>query len=153
MLHIVYRASVGTNKAYYGYCIGDSQQDVEKTFWTGANRGDTKRADVRLAQAGDVTIEIVDLCDDEETAWEQRNNLRLQNADSISAPTMWPFNNRQCANKEKYLQRAKQMKQATARAAYQLGMWSYDDIKKLPHEAAADLDQLTPVQFNQKYFC
>lgn len=153
-----------TTLAYYGY---SQNENVREGFLAGGTRSENERADVRLVQAnnGDVdsiTIEVIDVFEDEMDAFIVRNEQRALHSDSISGPTYFPGGIAERAAKEKPdsvegWKRRMEMKGAkTARQAYALGMWTKEQIILLGNVFSRDeivkaLDKLSPVEFDLKY--
>lgn len=161
----VYKISSNTtNTVYYGYYEGE---DVLQSFLKGAQRTSqthVKRGAVDWLQENsnnvdNIQAEIVDVCGDEYDAWCYRNDYRARDCSSITGPSNWPANIAQRANKEQP-ERIKNWKHnkainecKTARQAYQMGAWAFEQIKQLsPKDAVVkDLDRLTPESFCIKY--
>ncbi len=168
---IVYKAAgKKSGTAYYGYVRGSKEQDAREAFFAGANRNDEGRGTTRLlAQNNDdpdlITFELLDQVDDELEAWMLRNDYRSANADAITGPTMYPPD---------------AIKRAKALAPERVMSWKRKIVPKLEKTARSyvngnpgfpladlkaiattpalkvqvtkDLDQLSPMEFEQKYF-
>lgn len=162
---VVYRAFGSTpNVSYYGYCTGE---EPLAAFSVGAKRSEMDRGDVRLVQANGgrldaIEVEVLDAFIDEVSAWISRNDYRSKEIDSITGPTMFPGNIAERAAKQApgkvaaWRLHEKQRNCATARQAYNLGMWTPKDIMNLSvihtkHNIVRDLDSMTPQEFELKY--
>ena len=113
----------------------------------------------------DVTISIIDTCNDEVEAWASRNDQRSINIDSISQPSLWPLgasrryddDNDDGVRSKKWKIKTSQLSAQTARQAYSMGLWHIAQIKELctkhgKQSVVSDLDVLTPIAFINKYF-
>lgn len=165
-MYIVYKITgTSTNLAYYGYCEGETIDDVRKTFLQGATRSD-ERKDVEWLEANnndtDVKISIIDVCNDEVDAWASRNDQRSINIDSISQPSQWPLGASRRykddgVRSQKWKSKTSQLSAKTARQAYSMGLWNIAQIKELcvkhgKQVVVSDLDTLSPISFINKYF-
>lgn len=162
MSHTVFRVSGGnTNLTYYGYATSGK---VRETFLAGCNRSDSaKRGDSRLLVANGDDVEslvftLLDTFDEEYDAWVLRNTCRADDNYSITGPTVLPLDcNRRALNElpakvAMWKIRAQQKDAPTAMAAYQLGAYTFDQIKQLSATWGKDaiksqLFALTPAEF------
>lgn len=157
----VYKVSGNnTDAVYYGYCQGD---DAKSAFLVGAQRKEQDRGDVKWLNEnnGDdnIVVTVMDSYVDEFEAWCNRNELRSTSVDSFTGPTLWPIHMHRKAEQDSpqrldIWKKNQQINQAkTAREAYQLGAWSYQQLKQLPNpkQVVKDLDLLSVKQFCEKY--
>lgn len=169
---IVYKISSDlTSHTYYGYARARDEIHAKQLFLKGASRAfdpNIRRGDVEWLQkhnhnkTDNIVLEVHDVCIDEQEAWMARNDLRSSDVCSVTGPSQWPIINYDHA-KEYQPERVEAWKHnkqinesATARQAYQLQAWMFDQIKKLclsfdKQMVIYDLDTLTPMQFSIKY--
>lgn len=166
MSHTVFRVTgKHTKLAYYGYATTGK---VQETFLAGCNRNDNaKRGDARLLESnGDDVDSLVftelDTFDEEYDAWVLRNTHRADDPMSITGPSILPI---ECLRKATIEQpktvadwklRLKQKEAATAVEAYQLGAYTFDQIRavanKFGTQAVKDqMKALTPIEFANLY--
>lgn len=165
-MYIVYKITgTFTNLAYYGYCEGETADDVKHHFLKGATRSD-ERKDVEWLENNnndtDIKVSIIDVCNDEVDAWASRNDQRSNNIDSFTQPTIWPLNASQHFKDEgerskKWKLKTSQLSAKTARQAYSMGLWNIAQIKELclkhgKQVVVSDLDTMSPITFINKYF-
>jgi hypothetical protein len=161
-----------TDKVYYGYTIG---RDVRKAFLAGAERSnEPDRGDVRMMMAAGDDIEglrfkLLDVFDDELTAFMARNDARAGDGQSITGPTNFPtavFQRAKALDPER-VRKWKitgDINSATAREAMgdefkSVAAYTFADLKQLTtqhpeikKQLTADLDKLSYPQFKTKYF-
>jgi hypothetical protein len=164
MSHTLFKVSgPNTKLVYYGYAKTGNEQ---ATFMGGCLRTDNeKRGDARLLEANDndaASLEFTMLCEYEEEfeAWTARNDNRAADACSITGPTMFPIESARRAAKEfpevlsAWKLRMKQKEAKTALEAYQLGAYTFPQIKELNAKHAGVMKQmevLTPLEFANLY--
>lgn len=154
-----------TTSVYIGYCQRDDATPVEH-FLRGAQRPEMDRKDVEfLSQCDDSSQLSWRSISEAENEWEAlvaRNIARVSNPRSFTGPSMWPLGAYERAQKElgEDVQRPfsawKALEQRTARAAYEMGLWSFEEIKKCVAQSTRsavndDLAQLSPREFAAKY--
>lgn len=170
-VYVVYSIQ-GTHSplAYYGYLMGNDDitpQTIKQAVLKCANRPYPERGDVRIFNANQrdesvMTVEILDVFNDEVEAWMSRNEYRSLTHNAITGPTMFPGNiaERAAANYPdtiaKWKLRLQQRGAKTAREAWKLGMWASEIIKALPtkynrDQVIHDLDKMSPIDFSIKY--
>lgn len=169
-MYTVYKA-YGRNdpQVYYGYAQG-TEEDVARTWMAGVNRTDPDRAEKKLValNGGDpdeIKFEVVDVFADELDAWVMRNDLRLQDSQSITGPTMFPpevLNRAKKERPEKVEGWKKAMGMKDARTAFEagkMGRWPSDilqmiaaNLPKSEHrQLRNDFDRMAPDAFAAKY--
>lgn len=169
-IYIVYKVSAPTtDSVYYSY---SKSEDLKKAFLAGAQRQDNPdRGDVRMLNAaGDddkLKFDMVDVFNDEIEAFVTRNDLRAQDAMSITGPSNFPATifERIVAMRPDAPVRWKaavELNSATVREAMLIpdSGYTFDDVKKLrggmnKAQAATlvkDVDAMLHPQFKQKYF-
>lgn len=156
---------------YYGY--KRDGEDIKKVIGQTLKTNHSKaaitlenRADYRLVEIhgglDNIMIEEIDIFDTEEEAWCARNDLRVDDVDSITGPTPFPINLANRVEKKqpglmaKWKKAHTLTKAKTAREAFRLGKWSNDQIKGLRanhsrKEIVKDLDGSSPNEFALKY--
>lgn len=151
-----------TDFVYYGYFVGEDDL-IKPQFLKSAHRPDRDGGAKSwlFENNGDenITVDILNGFDDEYEAWAYRNDLRSQDVDAITGPTLWPLNcHRKAENDnpeklENWKINSRITNSKTAREAYRLGAFTKDQLKALKRdkEIAVDLDKLTPKQFCDKY--
>ena len=169
-MYTVYKAYGPTDpQVYYGYAQG-TEEDVARTWMAGVNRTDPDRAEKRLVAINggdpdDIKFEVVDVFADELDAWVMRNDLRIQDSQSLTGPTMFPPEVLKRAQKERPekvegWKKARGMKDArTAYEATKMGRWPADILKTLASKMnkkdhaglRKDFDNLAPDAFATKY--
>lgn len=161
MSYSVYKVTGhNTSKTYYGFVHGDGTA-AQATFLVGANRKTGERGDKDMLKAnnddqGSLTFAIVDTVDTEDAAFSLRNQYRSTDPFTITGPTNWPANvsKRVAAADPEAAKRwslnVKQRKAKTARDAYALGAWTFEQIK-MANMSRGDLDTLDPIEFAAKY--
>lgn len=168
----VYKATgVKSEEAYYGYAtvVKDDSEILARFVETAKNNSslESPKGSAKLFQLNDedaelIRIEIVDVTDDEITAFTLRNDLRSQYSDSITAPTFMPWGIAQRAEKldpersKKWRHAAKCKDAKTAREAWRLGKWADAAVKALcskfdKKSVVQDLDAMNPAAFELKY--
>lgn len=150
---------------YIGYCPGNNPLEYFLTVCKNQRR-DAERFDRRFLQEHGTSFELVaDVlmeCDTEREAFIIRNERRANNIYTFSGPTNWPPSAHASAmadNSERVKAAASKWAirtMPTAREAYAAGMWTQNDIRYLSLQhgrdaVVADLDALTPNEFNIKY--
>lgn len=83
-----------TDRVYYGYAPGDSDEDARRSFLQHAHTNNPDRGDTKfITFVGDlesIKVKALDLYDDEAEAFAARNDLRAQDSASISGPSNFP---------------------------------------------------------------
>jgi len=161
MEHAVYKITgPNTSLVYYGYVGGDGTNAMA-TFLVGASRKAGDRGDMMMLEAnnGDATtlvVEIVEKVEGEMLALMRRNFYRALDPNRITGPSNYPAGIHRLATKQ-FPELAAQEKRAqklakckTARDAFALKAWSYQDVK-MSNASRIDLDTLSPMQFVAKY--
>lgn len=165
-MYIVYSATgKEATHTYYGYGKIDEYQ---QNFLTNAKTYNLDRGDARLLDElgndeSKVCFEIIETVATEFEAWMLRNELRTHNKDSITPPSFFPTTHTrdmEQQNKEMlqtWQKHAKCLGKQTARQAWADGLWNNQEMKNLcvifPKQMVLkDLDDLTPFEFNAKYF-
>jgi len=165
-MFVVYRVS-GTlsDQAYYGYTVNEN--DIKSHWLLGAkrseDRGDSALFKLNNCDADLISVQVLDVSEDEVEAWMLRNDYRSSELDSITGPTNWPSGmleraEQQAPGRSDSWKLNMEMRNAsTARQAMQLGKWTFQDIKALSEkydkkQIVRDLDTLTPYLFQSKYF-
>lgn len=151
-----------TAKTYYGYLACEQSDDHEAVimskFLIGATRKTGERGDIDMldANAGDPsTLVVADVVwhDTEVEAWGARNYSRAVDPFAVTGPTLLPLSiSKQVDQSErsKWSLNTKQRTAKTARDAYALKAWTFDQIKQANVDAT-DLDKMHPTQFASKY--
>lgn len=165
----VYRVTGShTNLAYYGYVHHEDPTTIKNAFLDQAKmRQDNDRGDIKLVNAnnGDtesLTVTIIDQFDNELDAWTCRNEQRVFECDSITAPTPFPTGMADRCKQDKpetvarWRERMMMRTAKTARQAYAMGMWTKQHIHDLAKvfkrdDVIKDLDRLSPDDFDLKY--
>lgn len=156
------------NHVYYGYSMAEDETQLLAKWIKQADRtedrGDKRLYELNQSNDEYVKLTVMDVFNDELDAWMTRNDLRASDCNSITGPTYFPgqlFERAKQTLTEDVRNRWKQSidmhNAATARMAYKLGRWTFPQIKQLSDTydksvIAEDLDQLSPVDFNSKYF-
>ena len=164
-----------SESSYYGYTEADKNPlaEFKKQLRSGMNsdlfpakeRGPAKLVASNNGHVDDLKYEHIEDFDNEFEAFKERNEMRRSEKwRSITGPSMFPVRVAKQADPDLI----KTWKQAiedrktwddiisskTARKAYQLGAWTYQDLKKIggdQNEVTKDLDSLTPFEFAEKY--
>ncbi len=163
-----------TDKVYYGYAPGDSDEDARRSFMLHANTNNPDRGDTKfITFVGDpdsIKVKALDLFDDEAEAFAARNDLRAQDPASISGPSNFPggvFKRMMAMNPERAAawKLKRSINDMTAREAmgdeglaagskltYQALRTMVASNPKIKAAVAADLDTLKYPEFMAKYF-
>jgi len=175
--YIVYQvASPNTDSVYYGYGVGETMEDVKRTFLGGAGREtDPDRGDVRMVQAAggvsddELKFKVVDAFNDEIEAFMERNDQRSRDRYSITGPTNFPASMFQRAKsidpeRVKNWKLAGNINSISGREAMDemyrgVAKYTFNDIKALvaadqsiKKQLMVDLDKLLYPEFVKKYF-
>lgn len=169
-IYIVYKVSApATDLVYYSY---SKSEDLKKAFLAGAKRQDNPdRGDVKMLNAAgneeDLRFTMMDVFNDEIEAFITRNDLRTQDAMSVTGPSNFPGTifERIVAMRPEAPERWKvacELSSATVREAMLIpeSGYTFNDVKSLrcrmnKAQAAAlakDVDVMLHPQFKQKYF-
>lgn len=156
-----------SHTSYYGYCQLNSgtaaEEQIIEAVEAQAARTDGRRlVDFISENDGDISYVVRAICNDEGSAFIERNILRSNDRKSISLPTTFPYvsmhrDQISKAHIEQWQTLINQRSCHTAREAWALKYWSNEEIKSLTQkfdreQIVRDLDALTPDQFQQQYF-
>lgn len=157
-------SSPNTPYVYYGYSVGDNPFE---SFIADAHRDEPDRGDVRMYRAHGEDVDSLEFTilgqyDDEYDAWMARNDHRARDGRAITGPTMFPGRIAERAAKQDPARLAVWRKTAearnakTARSAWNLGLWSKDDVRALAERfgkdrVVKDLDFMAPAAFASQY--
>lgn len=172
--YVTFKASSPkTNKVYYGYAPGDSDEDARRSFFLHAHSSNPDRGDTKfvtyVGNPEDIVVKALDLFDDEAEAFASRNDLRAQDANSISGPSAFPGGvyrrmlainpNRASAWKLKRSLHDMTAREAMSEDGIKAGSTlTFAALKQLATTSAikqqitADLDRMKYYDFMSKYF-
>lgn len=153
-----------TPSVYIGYCRQDDSTPLEH-FLRGAQRPDDRKDVEFLTLCGDSAQMTWRSLSEKENEWEAfiaRNQARATTSTSFTGPSVWPAGAYERAQKEigddvqVPLTMWKALEQSTARKAYEMGLWSFDEIKRCVASSNRtavndDLNKLAPREFATKY--
>lgn len=161
----IYKAECDGPEVYYGYCRGDSDEDIRKSFFAHQHTDEGRGVVTLIKAAGggeNIKFDIMDEVDDEEKALIARNELREDDPQSVTGPSYFPptlYNSAKTKYPEQF-QKAEKKRNlrslSTARQAYANKYFTPAQINPLAQTVGKqqlihDLDNMAPAHFAQKH--